>query len=216
MGATGAAGEDGKAGAPGATGATGATGAQGAQGAQGATGPQGVCNPEECGGEPPKKFTAGHYYEMGEDLTGCEGFSLILNNDKVYKSTTSNDKRVIGILGNIVTANSVESINNTTVSSVAYVVGLGDSKHWEESSSVDGATGEIVTTTTQTIIGAQVCNENGDIEAGDLLTTSNKLGFLMKQSDGLIYNYTVAKCMENVTFGTSTEKTGIYCILMCG
>jgi hypothetical protein len=153
---------------------------------------------------------------MGEDLTGCEGISLVLDNNKVYKSTTPNDKRAIGILGNIVTSDAIESINNTTVSSVAYVVGIGDSKHWEETSSVDGATGEIVTTYTQTIMGAQVCNENGDIEIGDLLTTSSKTGLLMKQNEGLIYNYTVAKCMENVAFGTSDEKTGVYCILMCG
>ena len=28
--------------------------------------------------EPPKKFTAGHAYELGEDLTGKEGCALIL------------------------------------------------------------------------------------------------------------------------------------------
>ena len=102
-GDTGAAGANGKDGAPGATGATGSTGATGAQGPQGEQGKPGICEPGMCGEEPPKKFTAGHNYVMGEDLTGQEGVMLVLRTDgKVYKSTTPSDKRVVGFLGEIV------------------------------------------------------------------------------------------------------------------
>ena len=66
------------------------------------------------------------------------------------------------------------------------------------------------------IKGIKVCNEGGDIEVGDLLVTSSKPGYFMKQSDDIIRNYTAAKSGQDVIFGNDTEKNEIYCILMSG
>ena len=61
-----------------------------------------------------------------------------------------------------------------------------------------------------------VCNGGGDIEIGDLLVTSSREGYLMKQSDDIIRNYTAAKAGQNVVFGTDVERREVYCIMMCG
>ena len=64
--------------------------------------------------------------------------------------------------------------------------------------------------------GINICNENGNIEIGDFLTTSSKQGYFMKQNDSLVYNYTAARCMEDIVFDASGIKNGVYCIMMCG
>jgi hypothetical protein len=45
-----------------------------------------------------------------------------------------------------------------------------------------------------------VTEEGGDIEIGDYLTTSSKEGHAMKQGDGILRNYTVAKSQEKVVW----------------
>ncbi len=45
-----------------------------------------------------------------------------------------------------------------------------------------------------------VCDENGDIDSGDYITSSNVRGKGMKQDDDLLHNYTVAKALENVVW----------------
>lgn len=61
-----------------------------------------------------------------------------------------------------------------------------------------------------------VCGENGDIEAGDLIVTSSKRGKGMRQSDDLVHNYTVAKAREAVVFTQPNEIKLIGCIYLCG
>ena len=141
------------------------------------------------------------------------GCVLVLKSDgKVYKSTSSNDKKIAGFLGEIVSG--VDSILNTQQDKLAFVVGLGDSYHWKKVSEI--VDGNAVETEVRHINGINVCNEGGDIEVGDLLVTSSKAGYFMKQSDDIIKNYTAAKCCQNVVFGSDTEKKNIYCIMMCG
>ena len=60
-----------------------------------------------------------------------------------------------------------------------------------------------------------VCGENGDIEAGDLIVTSSTAGKGMKQSDDILRSYTVAKARESVTFAAGEIKQ-IACIYLCG
>jgi hypothetical protein len=43
-----------------------------------------------------------------------------------------------------------------------------------------------------------VTNLNGEIEAGDYITTSNVPGYGMKQDDDLLHNYTLGKAIEDV------------------
>ena len=61
-----------------------------------------------------------------------------------------------------------------------------------------------------------VCNENGDIEAGDLIVTSSMQGVGMKQSDNIVRSITVAKAREAVSFSSSTEVKLVACIYLCG
>ena len=156
----------------------------------------------------------GHYYEMGEDLTGCEGNALILKEDyKVYKSTSKNDKRIIGFLGEIVSG--AGSVDNIERDSIAHVISIGDSFNWKRTSEID-ASGNVTTTEVKNINGIKVCNEGGNIETGDLLVTSSKPGIFMKQSDDIIRSYTAAKSGQNVTFTDGTDKENIYCFMICG
>jgi hypothetical protein len=64
--------------------------------------------------------------------------------------------------------------------------------------------------------GFNVCNENGDIQPGDLLVTSSTPGYLMKQADDIIRACTVGKAMENVVFNEQGQATGVYGYLYCG
>lgn len=61
-----------------------------------------------------------------------------------------------------------------------------------------------------------VCGQGGDIQLGDLLTSSTIVGKAMKQADDLVHSYTVAKARETVTFSSPTEVKQIACIYMCG
>ena len=61
-----------------------------------------------------------------------------------------------------------------------------------------------------------VCNEGGDITAGDLITTSSKIGKGMKQVDGIVRNYSVAKARESVAFLNANDVKLVACIYLCG
>lgn len=61
-----------------------------------------------------------------------------------------------------------------------------------------------------------VCNEGGDIVAGDLIVTSTMAGKGMKQSDDILRSMTVAKARESATFSSDTEVKQIACIYLCG
>ena len=141
------------------------------------------------------------------------GSALIYNNGKVYLSSIPNDKRTIGFLGTIVGGRT----SNTDVSynQIAYCISIGDSKEFKPQGDFD-ADGNIISTRVEIIKGTMVCNENGNIETGDFLTTSSRKGYFMKQNDDLVHNYTAARCMEDIVFDASGIKTDVYCIMMCG
>jgi len=61
-----------------------------------------------------------------------------------------------------------------------------------------------------------VCGLNGDIETGDLITSSNIAGKGMKQDDDIVRSYTVAKSTEDVTFDFPEQVKQISCTYMCG
>lgn len=61
-----------------------------------------------------------------------------------------------------------------------------------------------------------VCGENGNISAGDLIVSSSIPGKGMKQDDDIIRSYTVAKARESVTFSSATEVKMIACTYLCG
>lgn len=61
-----------------------------------------------------------------------------------------------------------------------------------------------------------VCGQNGNIEAGDLITTSLIAGKGMRQEDDLYHSYTVAKARESVTFDYPAQVKMIACTYHCG
>jgi hypothetical protein len=61
-----------------------------------------------------------------------------------------------------------------------------------------------------------VCNEGGDIAAGDFIVTSSRPGKGMRQEDGIMRNYTVARAREPATFKGPGDVQLIACIYLCG
>jgi len=56
----------------------------------------------------------------------------------------------------------------------------------------------------QPLTGAYVTVEAGNIKAGDYLCSSAKSGYLEKQSNNILCNYTVAIAREDVSADTKT------------
>lgn len=61
-----------------------------------------------------------------------------------------------------------------------------------------------------------VCGQNGDIAAGDLIVTSDVPGKGMRQADDIVRACTVARARESVTFATPDEVKRCACVYMCG
>jgi hypothetical protein len=58
--------------------------------------------------------------------------------------------------------------------------------------------------------GIWVCNYNGNLEAGDFITTSPIHGIGMKQEDELVYNYTVGKITMDCNFNPKLLENNEY------
>jgi hypothetical protein len=169
-------------------------------------------------------FTGIH--ESQSDVTIPVG-DIVIDSTIVFKQDVSNvfskvtvsesvkDKRVLGVCANtqenIVVAqipdNSLDSssVNVTTSSPINLNKPIKD---WELKYTVFvNAVGEGQ---------VNVCGENGNIEAGDLIVTSSIPGKGMRQDDDLIRSYTVAKARESVVFDSPTQVKMIACTYLCG
>lgn len=174
-------------------------------------------------------FTGKHYYQLG-DLDLQTGELVNLEKRKLYRTTTKQDSKAIGIFWGI--TNSKDSFETL----------LLEDKVIDEEYSEIGISGE---TTLQTrkrrlrntfvrvkdkvdatssdfayavavvgdsydehdktpLTGAWVTIDNGVIEAGDFLHSSAKAGYLEKQEDNLRYNYTRAISREQIRKDTKT------------
>jgi hypothetical protein len=185
-------------------------------------------------------FTEGHpYYSNDANIT--VGDCCVLENGQIVRSSSPMQKNVGGIawysvLDDLQNPGSSGddawplTLNDGTVSRVAEDA-LGVQCNMAEESG-----GEWVPTAkfqtlwklaavgdsrqsnygTTALTGFKVCNEGGDISVGDLLCTSTTPGFLMKQSDDIMRSYTVGKAMEDVTFDSGGQATGIYGYVYCG
>jgi hypothetical protein len=132
-------------------------------------------------------------------------------NDKLIKCSTANDPECIGIFEKYLTdprldvpssSNLVEdSLGNThdfDVDLLGTVAAVGDSR-------------------TPNLSGFKVCDANGAIAKGDLLTTSATAGFLMKWTPDInTLNAVVGKAMEDVVFDPAGEAVGVYGFLYSG
>lgn len=128
--------------------------------------------------------------------TGEMCFSSSLENalPKVNVATASADKRVFGVYAGYVTS---EFLHCSGTEMYAYQ-GVGEG-------------------------GILVTDQSGNIEAGDLLMSSDQYGHAVKQPDDIIRNYTIAKATEDIDF-SSMVTSSVYgfksqllgCTYLCG
>ena len=147
----------------------------------------------------------------------------------ITKSTSTNQKSVIGVFStktdDIPVAIATTQTVMTQVSDGSQPLPNKNADYAE----VDEVTRIVHSDYTSAVIGKDyclinavgegqinVCNEGGNIEAGDLIVTSSMAGKGMKQSDDIVRNYTVAKARESVTFSSDTDVQQIACIYLCG
>ncbi len=130
-------------------------------------------------------FTGVHMFDVQPDSNISIGDAVIVVNHTAMLTTTPNDKRVAGIV--------CEILENNRIS----VASVGDNECGQ-------------------LKGFKVCNENGTISAGDLLTTSSTAGYLMKQSDDIMRSSTVGKSAVDVVFNNNNLAVDVYGFIYCG
>lgn len=181
-----------------------------------------VVNPGGLSGGSPNNTSMGTVYADESGFTGVHrylsevdaslllpGNSVALNsNNRLELTTASNQPNAVGIIGKVqrisdneIATGAKDSLGteaaNSGASSLVFVLSVGDTKKGE-------------------VRGFNVCNENGDIQPGDLLVTSSTPGYLMKQDDDIMRAKTVGKAMEAVTFDANGQATGVYGFIYCG
>ena len=139
-------------------------------------------------------------YEIGDIVKGVQTlYKLDISNtiSEVALTTNANNKAVLGVIAEVANLENNLDIpeetwyNYTDLYTLLTINGVGEGQ-------------------------VNVCGENGNIEIGDLITSSNITGKGMKQSDDIVRSCTVAKARENVTFDSPTQVKQIACIYMCG
>jgi hypothetical protein len=135
------------------------------------------------------------------------------------------DGTLVASTGNVSTDDTVYNtfieIEPTSVSKDKRVIGVVCNRKVEVSDGASNSEPNTYTTTTTQIIAIGegrmlVCNENGDIENGDYICSSNVVGHGMKQDDDLLHNYTVAKATEDCSFTGSDDKKLVSVTFHCG
>tara|TARA_Y100001973_G_C5197214_1_gene335070 strand:- start:697 stop:2367 length:1671 start_codon:yes stop_codon:yes gene_type:complete len=145
-------------------------------------------------------FTGTHIYKSQEDLP--LGSSVSLTAAALALTTSASQANCVGIVQRKVQATEEEPITTSlgeviTSGNAYYVAAVGDSIKGD-------------------LQGFKVCNEGGEIAAGDLLVTSSVSGRLMKQADDVIRASTVGKAMQAVTFNDQGQADDVYGFLYCG
>jgi hypothetical protein len=156
-------------------------------------------------------------FDLGDIVIDLFPVSKKTINDTITKVTLTssiNQKSVVGVISNYGVINS-PSIPVAIAIDQKATDGPGDTKPMEQYIEIHTNSRYI----TINSIGeglVNVCGEGGNIDVGDLITSSSMLGKGMKQHDDIIRNYTVAKSREAVVFTSSTEIKQIACIYLCG
>ena len=149
-----------------------------------------------------QSFTGIHFYDIHDNEELEIGDVVVIENLKIKKSTIIKQKNVVGIFVGMTQHNTYKhSLTNDKSGSFAAIASVGDNRDFIFNN---------------TITGFKICNQNGPVESGDLLCTSNIAGYLMKQDDDIIRSTTVGKALENVIFDSNGKATGIYGYLYCG
>ena len=183
-------------------------------------------------------FTGAHHALVDQDQS-VEIGDIAIDTDRIYKSGISqtttfvntsqqaNDKRAIGVFSSepseLTRPKDSETVETTNLNGdvVTY-----ESKPVRENAlsalpdeTVNDLCDEGAKLLTVNSVGEgqiNVCGQAGNIDAGDLIVTSDTAGKGMKQSDDIVRSITVAKARESVTFNDPSEIKQIACIYLCG
>jgi len=146
-------------------------------------------------------------------------FHISQNLILVAKTTTAQDKRIVGVVSESYRPLMTCITKNPLVSEQ-----LIDDGPWtikpEYQVYIDMLTAGVYQQVEVNSVGEGgilVCADNGDIENGDYLCSGNLPGHAMKQSDDLLHNYTVGKALEAVIWADEESTTKlIACTYHCG
>jgi hypothetical protein len=147
-------------------------------------------------------FTGGHEVELSDDFPEEieKGMIVSVTGETKIRKTDNNDISISSVFPTVKLSN----INNDkNVFGVFSAETFLDKEHWHVNDSESSDRFAIVNA-----IGegrALVTNINGEIEAGDYITTSNIPGYGMKQDDDLLHSYTLGKAIENVNWDKIEE-----------
>jgi hypothetical protein len=119
---------------------------------------------------------------------GNEAITINESLPLVTLSTKSNDKKCFGVLSTTEDPETRKEVHGNFASLMhkekgdtrVYVNSVGEGAIW-------------------------VTNINGTLESGDYITTSNVVGYGMKQGDDILHNYTVAKILMDCDFNPPTK-----------
>jgi hypothetical protein len=139
-------------------------------------------------------FTGSHVYPCDTEIP--VGSCVVLNNGKAELSGSPMSKNCVGLAIKSAVMDT-DSLSGTSGGLKVVVAAVGDNR-------------------SAPLLGFLVCNENGQVEAGDLLCTSSTPGYLMKQDDDIIRAYTVGKALETPVFDADGKASGVYGFLYCG
>jgi len=143
-------------------------------------------------------FTGVHLYKLKDEQNLTSGDAVKLNSGKLEICSNEKDPTCLGVF----TGESIITPSGGAKDSLGNVVPSGTHLY------VVAAVGDSVT---EDLPGIKVCNEGGNISAGDYLcTASGYEGHLKKQDDDLNHNYTKFLALQDVTFSGSPTESGIY------
>lgn len=170
-------------------------------------------------------FTGGHLSLSNEEIAPGD---IVYVNDTynldisktfqvIGSTTTSSDKRVFGVAGRkVVDDEKIEAISAFTKTPDS-PDGPGIFLSAEDEAFYNDAMNTNLYETQSLGEGLiNVCGENGNIEAGDLIVSSNTVGKGMKQDDDIMRSSTVAKALESAVFDSTTQVKQIACTYHCG
>ena len=151
--------------------------------------------------------------KQGELVYAIDGWVLGVDNSLIHvaKTTKAKDKRVIGVVSyakdslmdNI--SKNPTLCNRTIKNNEEYYELKAEYKLYIEAMQAGGFKEVSINSLGEG--GLLVCAENGNIEVGDYLVSSNMSGYAMKQDDDILHNYTVAKALEAVDWANEAQTT---------
>lgn len=160
-------------------------------------------------------FTGCHRYEKGSS-NPQEGDAVKLVNRKLEICDSQNDKACIGIISSevITTASGSSDPENPAIRVTTDSFGTSFI-HEEGGPHSLYCVASVGDAKTDFLSGAKLCDENGDIEDGDLLCTSSGYpGHLKKQEDDIVRAHTVAQARESINFSGTSTVSGAYVYLL--